>query len=147
MFLPWYVLPSMNNEHTKAKVKVMLRPTVSRSFCLGIKHPFGAYDQIFVTVRHFWVCSCGAPSLTRWRVCHLQLLLALASAVIFGSESRGTPNHVLLSQFLEFPFRRLPQLAGLRWRISTPPQHRIISVTEFWVLYYDRRSVGQSVLE
>jgi hypothetical protein len=32
------------------------------------------------------------------RVCRLQLLLVLASAVILGSESRGTRDHILLSQ-------------------------------------------------
>jgi hypothetical protein len=31
-------------------------------------------------------------------VCRLQLLLVLASAVILGSESRGTDDHILLSQ-------------------------------------------------
>jgi hypothetical protein len=32
------------------------------------------------------------------RVCRLQLQLALASAVTFGSESRWTRGHILLSQ-------------------------------------------------
>jgi hypothetical protein len=40
-------------------------------------------------------------------VCRLQLLLALASAVILGSESRGTRDHILISQIGDFPFRRL----------------------------------------
>jgi hypothetical protein len=69
------------------------------------------------------VCWFGAPSLTRGRVCRLQLLLALASAVILGSESLGTRDHILLSHIRDFPFRRLLRLAGLWWRYSTPPPH------------------------
>jgi hypothetical protein len=65
--------------------------------------------------------------LTRGRVCRLQLLLALAIAFILGSESRGTRNHILLSQIRDLPFCRLLLLAGLRWRYSTPPPHGKVS--------------------
>jgi hypothetical protein len=56
-------------------------------------------------------------------VCHLQLLLALASAFILGPESCGTRDHILLSQIQDFPLCRLLRLAGSRWRYSTPPPH------------------------
>jgi hypothetical protein len=36
-------------------------------------------------------------------ICHLQLLLDLASAVILGSESRWTHDHILLFQIRDSP--------------------------------------------
>jgi hypothetical protein len=45
----------------------------------------------------------GAPSLTRGRICRLQLLLAFVSVVGLGSEPHGSHNHILLSQIRDFP--------------------------------------------
>jgi translation elongation factor EF-Tu-like GTPase len=53
--------------------------------------------------------TCGhspyiTTSLTRGWVCHLQVLLALISSFILGSESRRTRDHVLLSQIRDVLF-------------------------------------------
>jgi hypothetical protein len=44
-----------------------------------------------------------ASSLTRGRACRLLLLLALAREVILQSNSRGTHDHILLSQIRDSP--------------------------------------------
>jgi hypothetical protein len=44
-----------------------------------------------------------AFSLKRERACRLQLLLVLANAAIFGSDSHGTRDDILLPQIQDFP--------------------------------------------
>jgi hypothetical protein len=139
-------------------VESKLRPTVRRPVRLGVRHPSGTRDQFFFLLEIFFrqlrVCYFVAVSLTREQICNLLLLLVLASAVPLGSDSRGTQDHILPSQFLRFPqpggsgpriyipqelggpvippgtgipFCRLLRLAGLRWRYSIPRPYGIVA--------------------
>jgi hypothetical protein len=104
-------------------VEVTLRLTVSQSVSLGVEPHLGLMTRYILLFDNYGLCFCGAPSLTRGRVCLLYMLLALASAVFLESESLGTRDHILLYQISDFPFRRLLRLAGSRCRYSTPPSH------------------------
>jgi hypothetical protein len=68
---------------SRLHLRLMLRPTVNRPICLGIK-PSGAYDQISITFRHLRSCSLWASSLTRGRVCLLYMLLVLPAQSFSG---------------------------------------------------------------
>jgi hypothetical protein len=66
----------------------MLRTTVRRQYILVLSTRLGHKTSFFYCqLRIYW---CGTLSLVRGRVCRLQLPVSLASAVILGSESRGT---------------------------------------------------------
>jgi hypothetical protein len=77
--------------------------------------PSGAHDQIFITLWQIRSCFCVAPSLTRWWVCLLYVLLVLASVVFLGSESIWTRDHIFTVSDLTLPF-------------SSPPTTRRVTV-------------------
>jgi hypothetical protein len=113
------------------ELSFMLRPTVSRPVSLGIKHPFGAYDQIFVTCVTVTVLILwGALSDER-------------TGLSFIYAAGPCPRSLSLvrvpwdSQIWDFPFRRLLRLAGSRWRYSIPPPHGKSEWIQKWTLFYN----------
>jgi hypothetical protein len=88
---------------TWLRVRVNLWLAVYRQSGRHGTKPLETHDGYF-----FQPNTCGyspkiTSSLTIAWVCHLRLLLALASAVILWSASRGTHDHILVSQIRDFP--------------------------------------------
>jgi hypothetical protein len=77
----------------------MLRSTVTRPACVGVRHPSGAHDQIFITFRQLLVYLCETPTETRGLNCRLQLLWP--SPVILRSEPPLTHDRILLFHILD----------------------------------------------
>jgi hypothetical protein len=85
------------------KVRVTLRLAVYRqSVRLGAK-PLETHGLHFFQLNTCSHSPYVTSSLTRGWVCRLKLLLALASVVISRSTSRGTHDHILLSQIRDSP--------------------------------------------
>jgi hypothetical protein len=82
--------------------------------------PWDSRPETFFRLNTCSHSSYVTSSLTRRRVCRLQLLLALASAFILRSESRGTHDHILLSQIRDSPTLegQVPVFTSLRNRVA-----------------------------
>jgi hypothetical protein len=78
------------------QVKVILCD--GQSVSLGVEPHLGPMTRYLLQFDSYGLVCIWSPFLTRGRICVLYMLLALASAVILGSESRGTRDHILLSQ-------------------------------------------------
>jgi hypothetical protein len=100
-------------------LSLMLRPTVNRPNCLGIKHPSGVHDKIFITVIQLGVCWCERTGVS----------FTIAAGFRQRSHSRVWVPWDLRPYFIfsesRLPFSCLLGLAGLRWEYSTPPTHAI----------------------
>jgi hypothetical protein len=97
----WLFASDSHAELTKLRLRVTLLLAVYRPSVLATS-PWGS-RRVFFQLNTWSHNPCVISSLTRGWVCLLQLLLALASAVILRSESRGTHNHILLFQIRDFP--------------------------------------------
>jgi hypothetical protein len=112
---------------TRLYTRVSVRVTFDWRFTAN--HSILATSPLRVTTNNFFqLNTCGHSPyvtccLTRGCVCRLQLLLVLASAVTLRSESRGTHDHILLSQIPDFP-----NLGGPGLRIYIPQAVGSLSV-------------------
>jgi hypothetical protein len=117
------------------KVKVTLRLTVGQSVSLGVEPHLGVMTRYLLLFDSYGLVFVGRP-LWREDGSVFCVLLTIASSVFFGSESLGSGDHILLSQFWDFPFRRLLRLAGSRWRYTTPPPYGLeLSIIVDFSLY------------
>jgi hypothetical protein len=123
--------------HISAKSQSHDRQSVSQSVLVSGTHPGPAtnfFSSLFDYFRQLRVCWCGAPSLTRSRVCIFQFLPGIASTDFLTSEPHGTHEHILLSLILRlpqpggpgsciyFPRNRVAQLEPGHWVLSLPNQ-------------------------
>jgi hypothetical protein len=135
----------------------MFRLTVSRPVYLGVKHPSGDQDQVFITVGHLRVCSCGALSDARTGLSftvvagpcqrsHSWVQVSRDSWPYFTVwDSRllqpgGPGSHIYIHQEQDgpvitpgtgLPFHHLLQLAGLWWRyfnVSPRGDHSTLTI-------------------
>jgi hypothetical protein len=129
----------------KVRVRVTLRlPVYRQSFRLGYK-PLETHDQqILFQLNTYSYNPYVTSFLTKGWICHLQLLLALASAVILRSESRETDDHILHSQIRDIPNLQghVPVFVSSRKRVARLYSQALGSL---FVAFYNSQGYGGGI--
>jgi hypothetical protein len=76
----------------------MLLPSASRLVYLDVRPPSRAKTRSLLMSDSCGFVDVGVPSTTRRCVCHLQLLMGLARAVIIGCEPHGADDRISVPQ-------------------------------------------------
>jgi hypothetical protein len=96
----------------------MLRPTVSRPVCLGTKHPFGAYDQIFITCVTVTVLFLWGALSDEW-------------SGLYFVYAAGPCQRSLSQARVPWDLRPYFTVSDLRLPFSSPPTTRRVTVEVF----------------
>jgi hypothetical protein len=140
--LSWLTL----NSTTWVWIWHILRPTVTRPVCLGINPLLGLMTRFFNTVRDLRVCWYGAPSLTRGRVCLLQLLLSSPAQLFLGPSPAGLMTTLYCLRFDTPPTWRTRSLyfypPGTEWPGYSQSQSHIATDSQSVSLSWCRTPSG-----
>jgi hypothetical protein len=96
------------------KDKVMLRPTVSRQVCLGVKPRLGR-NAIFLLLSDSYESVHVGCLLWRRGVCRFKLLLAFASEVMFDAGKISSMCHLYLHFYVSGFYTVVCQESGSLW--------------------------------
>jgi hypothetical protein len=98
-------------------LSLTLRPTVSRPVCLGIKHPSGAYDQIFISL--WQLHPCFVDVLSDESTC---------LSFVYAAGTRQRSLSWVLVPWDSWPYFTV---SDLRLPFSSPPTTRRVTVKVF----------------
>jgi hypothetical protein len=131
----------------------MLRPTVSRQVCLGVKPHLGPKTRFLLLSDSYGLVDVGSP-LSRedrsvvYNCCWpspaqsfsgpspvgLMTIFTISDSRLPQPGGPGSRIYIPLEQGgpvtppdTGFPFRRLLRLAGVRWRYPNPPPRRVLN--------------------
>jgi hypothetical protein len=133
----------------KVEFEVILRPTVSRPVCLGVRRPSGTRDQFFflleISFRQLRVCYFVAPFLTRGRVCNLlyNCFWALPEQSLLGQVQQNSRPYFTVSF-------ETPNLEG-QVSVFISPRNRVAqlyprALGSLYVASYDSQGSGGGIL-